>query len=784
MKNMKNIRNSIAVLFLIAISITACVKGDFDEPPLIVDYVDFEANTTIGQLKDWYKANRVTGTNYILIEENIIISGVVVANDESGNLFKKIVIQDETSGVELSLDQYNLYTGFKLGQRIFVKCQNMYIGDYNELIQLGYLFGNNIGRLPDDLVREHVFRDSLPGALPEPNIITIDQINDYMYSTLVQFESASFAQNDVGLPWAPQGATATNRVMLDKSNKPIDVRTSSYAEFSEELVPAGFGTVTGILGRFRNDPQLTIRDTTDLVGFDESTPPPPPPGDFIYPQAGIPVLTSLDEKFDGVINNQDISIPGWTVQATAGARYWRGREFNSEKYAQATAFQSSEPQTKTWMVTPPVEYQSGLKLSFKSAMAYYAHDGLSVWILYNYDGTNHEDAVWEEINATLAGAPSGDHTWVPSGDINLGALLPAGYSGNIYIGFLYEGSPTNTTTYRIDDVLITGNGGGGGGGGEDFPYPQAGLTVLNSLEENFNNVGDNQDISLPGWTVEASAGSRYWRGRHFQTERYAQATAFQTTDPEIRTWMVTPPVQYQTGLKLSFKSAMAFYNHNGLSVWILHNYDGTNQEQAVWQQINANLAGSASGDHTWVSSGDIDLASVLPGGYSGNIYIGFLYEGSPSLTTTYRIDDVLIDTNGGGGGGGGGTGSGTQNDPYNIETGISLQNQSVSGWVKGYIVGAVKAGVMQVTSANDIDFSPPFSSFTNVLIADYENETNYMNCIAVNLPSGSALRSQVNLNDNPGNVGKTLNVNGTLRSYFSIPGLRDSDGSTSDFELD
>ena len=74
-------------LMAVAAVFTGCVKGDFDEPPINIPTVDFKANTTIAQLKASY-----TG---ILdsISDDIIIKGVVVANDESGNLYKQLVIQ-------------------------------------------------------------------------------------------------------------------------------------------------------------------------------------------------------------------------------------------------------------------------------------------------------------------------------------------------------------------------------------------------------------------------------------------------------------------------------------------------------------------------------------------------------------------------------------------------------------------------------------------------------------------------------------------------------------------
>lgn len=129
-------------------------------------------------------------------------------------------------------------------------------------------------------------------------------------------------------------------------------------------------------------------------------------------------------------------------------------------------------------------------------------------------------------------------------------------------------------------------------------------------------------------------------------------------------------------------------------------------------------------------------------------------------------------------------GNGTKNNPYSVAQGISNQGAADTVWVKGFIVGCVKNGVTSVTSATDVSFTAPFNSATNVLIADNASETDYSKCIAVNLPSGTPHRSEVNLMDNPGNLGKTLNTRGKLRAYFGIPGSRDSRGTTDFFVLE
>ena len=87
--------------------------------------------------------------------------------------------------------------------------------------------------------------------------------------------------------------------------------------------------------------------------------------------------------------------------------------------------------------------------------------------------------------------------------------------------------------------------------------------------------------------------------------------------------------------------------------------------------------------------------------------------------------------------------------------------------VKGYIVGTVNG---QVYSEGCV-FSGTAESKTNLLIADTPNETDYNNCIPVQLPSG-AVRDALNLVDNPGNYKKFVTLIGSLEKYFSIAGLK------------
>lgn len=273
---MKNIRLSIAVLLMALSSayMTGCVKGDFDEPPINIPVVEFEANTTIQELKDSY-------TGLQEITDDIIIKGVVTANDESGNLYKKMVIQDATAALELAIDQTNLAIEYKVGQTVYVKCKGLYVGDYNSLIQVGYIYNGGIGRMPATMIEGHIFRDSLPGPKPTPELMSISdlgtpELGDLRVSRLVTFEDVTFTEP--GEVYAPQTEDATNRTLMDQSGKSLVVRTSKYSTFANDTLPAGYGKVTGILSVFGTTWQLTIRDTSDVKDFSGEVPPPPGSG--------------------------------------------------------------------------------------------------------------------------------------------------------------------------------------------------------------------------------------------------------------------------------------------------------------------------------------------------------------------------------------------------------------------------------------------------------------------------------------------------------------------------
>ena len=247
--NLIKIISGLAVLFIFS----SCVKENFDTVPEKVYTVDFDANTTIAGLKSFYHGSNV------LIDTNIIIKGVVTANDESGNFYKEIYLQDSTGALNIRLNSSTLYPDYPIGQLLYVKCNGLYLGTYKDVFQLGS--GASVDRIEPPFFDDYLFKSD--GGIPaEPKIMTIQNLNDADLGILIKLENVQF--QDPNQTYA-DGTSHTDRttVLENCSGQTLDVRNSGYAEFADDMLPDGKGSIIGILGKFSNY-QLKIRTTEEV----------------------------------------------------------------------------------------------------------------------------------------------------------------------------------------------------------------------------------------------------------------------------------------------------------------------------------------------------------------------------------------------------------------------------------------------------------------------------------------------------------------------------------------
>lgn len=75
------------------------------------------------------------------IEDKVAIKTKVISSDELGNTYRSIYLQDargvEFGGIEVKVGKGSLYTVYKPGQIVYVKCDELELGNYRWMLSLG-----------------------------------------------------------------------------------------------------------------------------------------------------------------------------------------------------------------------------------------------------------------------------------------------------------------------------------------------------------------------------------------------------------------------------------------------------------------------------------------------------------------------------------------------------------------------------------------------------------------------------------------------------------------------
>ncbi len=397
------------------------------------------ANATIADLK----ALSPSG-NLVQITNDMVIDVVVTADDEFGNFYKKIYVQDETGGLQVGLNMRDLFRrGYKVGNKLRIQAQNLYIAKKYDEYVLGDIYNGGIGRITDDIDQDHIF---VLNETQEPQV-TVKALTDFTLEDLgklVQVQNVQFRPQDVNEQLAfsdsdnyPPRPASANRILTNCNGDQVIVRTSGYAVFADAHTPALNGTVTGILGVYNGEYQLYLRNIQDL--------------DMNNARCN---AEKLMESFGRVVEDEPINLAGWTNFTEAGSRAWFGGFYGNaaNHYAEMNAYRSGESINISWLVSPGIEVENGTILNFDTAKAYWTHDALSIWISTDFNGVDVTAANWQPLNARLATDTDANHAWINSGDIDLSA-----YAGQkVFIAFKYVGgdNANSTSTYRVDNVVI------------------------------------------------------------------------------------------------------------------------------------------------------------------------------------------------------------------------------------------------------------------------------------------------------------------------------------------
>ena len=736
----KLVKTSFILLVLVGVLFTSCRK-EYAVPP--IEPVPFGDTLSIGDILAMTPKTTFDTSS---------VCGIVTADEQSGNLYKTIFIQDRVSGkgIELLL---NTSSAARIGDSVRVCLDpGIMYNPYHNLPQLTDCNGK--GFSPDGHLLIYPYNKPI-----EPKTVTIADIKSGEYTaTLVKLDSVEFLEKNV--PFCEVGET-TNRHLVDETNPNSDdnfvVRTSSYANFAYDYMPISKGSLVAIASVYNSTYQLIIRSKSEMK-FAVWGNPDNPEGD-----ASLPYYQDFASSF-GTYTTYDV----------AGAQSWE-IDYSTAKM---TGFvNSTNYANEDWLISKQVSLEGVTNVSM--TMSYIARyfnnldSDITVQVSTNYTSGDPTLATWTQVPASWT---SGSN-WTDFASTTVDLSQFAGQKVNVAVK--YVSTEDKAGTIEVQSILIQEGSGptpppGPNPGGEvqNLPYFQSFASEFGTYKP-FDVFGDQS------WEIDYSTA---------KMTGYINSTGVNCANED---WLVSSPVAI-TGVndaKMTMVYIARYFNsiNDDITIWVSTNYTwDSDPATATWTQVPASLREGSN----WT---DFVTSEISLTEYVGQtITLAVKYVSTDIKAGTIEIQSITIEE----GSGvtptpptppGPSEGSGTADDPYNVASGIALQSGQPTAWVQGYIVGAVKSGDSHntVTSNDDIDWAAPFGRATNVLIADDPSCNEVNNCIIVKLPSGKPLRSQVNLVDHPDNLGKKLAVLGVLKNAFGQQaGLSDSNGTEADFVLE
>ncbi len=688
-------------------------QDDIDAPEPIAPVAENldKVNTTIFDFKKEYWQDDQNYCKQVGTKpdgEHIYIKGRVISSDESGNVFKSIVIQDETAALAFSVNAYNLFLDHRVGQEVVVDLTGMYVGKYNNLMQMGwpdeYQDGLQTTFMSPEFFKAHVENNGMPD--PSKVIVhQLDAISDIPNGTdgLIEWQSQLVRCNNVTfVPKAnPNEAselvttfgiykTNMNQGLL-LAGQELTLRVSGYADFVNEKMPTDPCDATFLLSYFGTGWQFMLMNTSDIENVGNPT---LPKGTKENPWT---VADAISEISEGATPQ------GWTAGYIVG-----------------TVAQSVTE------VTSNTDIEWGADATLAS----------TVVIAPTADCTEISQCI---IVPLPVGSTMRNLVALRDHPENLGKLLTVyGTLDHVFGSYGITGNTGTGGEFMLEGVEVPDEPlPGQGDGTEASPYSCAQVIAMNPSSTSASPEGGSQ-VWITGYIVGTmpKEGGTYLDKTNFgvptdgQASNIVIAPTADCTDASLCVGIQLPTETVAPGVR----KALNLTDNPG------------------------NLGAKVS------LFGDV-----------------MKYCGGPGLknTSKYTID------------GGttpptpptpGGEGEGTEASPFACSQVIALNPTSTTAspdggkdiWVDGYIVGYMPSNPSTLLS-NTV-FTAPADIKTNLVIGPTPDCKDASKCVGIQLPTSNNIRADLNLQDNPGNLGKKVKIHGDVMKYCGGPGIKNVKG--------
>ncbi|WP_070136777.1 DUF5689 domain-containing protein [Crocinitomix algicola] len=405
--------NKYALLFLALLPLLESCKKEPDTPP--VKKLSDGDIVTIDTLRAWQAQY-----GSLVFEDSISVFGIVSMDENNGNIYKNIYLQDGDAAINVRLTRSS---NLQQGDSVRIALNGAILSEFSGVVQL-----DNVDTDKNIIVQKS-------DVALAPLVLTIPEIDLSIHeSRLIQLNDVQFKASEFNKTFADVvNQYAQNRYFEDFDGNSLYIRTSGFADFAGDTLPTGSGSMVCIVSEYNGDLQLILRspEESKLEG-------PRGPGEFLVKD----------------FNDDDLTSGGWTVQQVIGSHEWEIGTLGSwedKPYGVISNYDGGNTACESWFVSPSMDLSLSESASLSFDNAYnYSGDPLKILVSTDYPGTgNPNDYSWTELSATWS---SGDFEFVNSGLIDLSAYL----SNNVHIAFKYVGTDSSGRTWEIDNIIING----------------------------------------------------------------------------------------------------------------------------------------------------------------------------------------------------------------------------------------------------------------------------------------------------------------------------------------
>ena len=707
---MKNrLFNAFLLLAIVGLMFTAC-KKEYPEPPI--------QDLPIGTV---YTIDEILAMEPgTVFNEDASVYGIITADEQSGNLYKAAFMQDRATGAAIEL-YLNAVSGVRIGDSVRIYLKDVTYAMYNNLPQLSNFEADG-----------HII--ILANNKPiEPAKATIAEINQGKYlAGLVRLENVRFnEQNTFADPTSYGSRTLIDP--MDPSNHVI-VRTSNYANFANDSLPQGTGSLVAIASVYNSTWQLIIRSASELEF------------DGYVPGGGndLPYCEFFTSSF-GSYKTFDVK----------GAQHW-DIDYSTAKM---TGYENNtNNENEDWLISAKfsLENVSSASMTMTYIARYFnnVNEDITVWVSSDYTSGDPNSVEWKRVSASWT--EGSDWQTFATNTLDLSEFV----GKKVCVAVKYVSNNVKAGTIEVQSICIQEGSGptpppGPNPGGElqSMPYTQ-------SFTDEFGTYATYDVLGPQSWIID------------YHT---AKMTGYSGGSHANEDWLISSPVAV-TGVekaKVSVTYSAQYQNSDESDVTLQVSTDyvyGDDPTTATWTRMSATFPNTSSFN-------DFQTVETSLNDFIGqNIFVAIKYTSTDAQSRTIEVQSITVQEGEAGGGVGPtppppGTveGDGSRENPYTANDIILLGIEVSDGnyyWVKDYIVGAINPD-----NNYTYEFTSSTTVKTNLIISSNEGASSEDECVPVQLPAGD-VRTGLNLADNPGNYKQEVLLYGTLEKYFQKPSVK------------